>query len=94
MVWPANVAVTILGPSSLTVQVVCVPLQAPDQDWNAPPCAVAVNVMAVPASYVSKHAAPHRMPDGLEDTNPLPCVMTVSEYPAWTIGMKSNAKRR
>lgn len=47
---PVNVAVTDLSESSASVQVDCVPEQAPDHPLNAPPCAVAVRVMVVPES--------------------------------------------
>lgn len=68
-----NVAVTFFGPFITSEQVVWVPEQSPDHPVNTDPVArVAVSVTAVPAPNDVEHVAPHEMPLGLDEIEPLP----------------------
>ena len=57
----------------LTVQVVAVPVQAPDQLVNVEPAAgAAVNVTDVPLLKLAEHVLPQLIPAGLLVTVPVP----------------------
>lgn len=76
-----NVAVTDLTALIVTLHVPVMFVQAPDQPVKTEPdAAVAVNVTAVPLSYVSAQSVPHVMPDGELVTVPDPVFVTVKEY--------------
>src|SRR5215510_12319022 len=69
----SNVAVTVVVPVRVTVQVP-VPLHPPPlQPVKVEPVSgVAVSVTAVPLAYVPEHVAPQMIPDGVLMTAPLP----------------------
>ena len=76
-----NVAATDLAALIVTLHVPVLFAHAPDQPVKTEPdAAVAVNVTAVPVSYVSAQSAPHAMPDGELVTVPEPVFVTVKEY--------------
>jgi hypothetical protein len=68
----ANVAVTALAESMVTVQLP-VPVHAPLQPVNVDmPSGIAVSVTIVPVPNNAEHVAPQLMPAGLDVTLPLP----------------------
>ena len=74
-----NVAVTDRAAASVTAQVGVVPVQAPDQPLNCCAAAgVAVSVTVVFAGNVAEQVVPQLMPAGLDETVPLPAVVTDS----------------
>ena len=76
-----NVAVTDLAALIVTLHVPVLFVHAPDQPIKTEPeSAVAVNVTAVPVSYVSAQSAPHAMPVGELVTVPEPVFVTVKGY--------------
>ena len=76
-----NVAMTNLAALIVTLHVPVLFVHAPDQPIKTEPeSAVAVNVTAVPASYVSSQSVPHIMPDGELVTVPTPVFVTTKEY--------------
>jgi hypothetical protein len=73
-------AVTLVAPSTVTVQVVVDPEQAPLQPVKVDPLAgVAVRVTEVESVNVALQVAPQVMPAGAEETvpAPVPAVVTV-----------------
>jgi hypothetical protein len=78
-----KVATTLFAASMLTVQVLAIPLHAPDQPPKIEPLfGEAVNVTLVPGGKVPPHIEPQAMPAGLLVTGPLPdpTLDTVSVY--------------
>jgi hypothetical protein len=81
-VFVANVAVTALAESMVTVQLP-VPVHAPLQPVNAEVASgVAVKVTTVPVVKVAEQVAPQLMPGGFEVTvpPPVPPVVTLRAY--------------
>ncbi|HLD62632.1 MAG TPA: hypothetical protein VI875_02075 [Candidatus Norongarragalinales archaeon] len=76
---PVNFAVTLLSESMTIVQDCWLPEQPPDHpSKTALSCAVAVSEISLPESKDSTQAAPHKIPEGDEETKPLPCAVTES----------------
>ena len=74
-----NAAVTVVVPFTVTVQVVLVPEQAPDQPPNTQLLpGAAVRTTVVPAGYAWLQVLPQSMPAGVLVTVPVPCVITDS----------------
>src|SRR5207302_686031 len=73
-----NVAVTFNAPFTVTVQVVCVPVQAPLQPLKTPlEGGVAVRVTVVPAATVAKQVLPQLILTPVPFTLPLPTLVTL-----------------
>src|SRR5262245_11685615 len=65
-----------------------VPVQDPDQPTNSEAwSAVAVRVTEVPVGKLASHVVPQSIPDGLEDTVPLPGP-SLEMVRCWTSGPK------
>ena len=72
-VWSVKVAVTDVAAVIDTTQVPVPEHPLPDQPVKVEPVeGVAVRVTEVPKSNVIEHVTPQSMPDGLEDTDPVP----------------------
>jgi hypothetical protein len=75
----SKLAVTWRAASIVTLQVLELPEQSPDQPLKAEPgAAVAVRVTSVPSAKPAEQSEPQSIPAGLEETEPLPAPASVT----------------